>query len=79
MKNTVPFDFALSEVKEKFGELGGKDLFLKAWFYDWYFMETQNSTAVTKIITDGIRIKTLGRKFRTFKPRIPFSIYVSLD
>ena len=67
----------MSSIKDQFGDVTGKDLYFKAWFYDTFWLETQNATSVTQVVKDGIQIKVLGKKFRTFKPRVPFTIYVS--
>ena len=67
----------MHSIKEEFGDVAGLDLYFKAYLHDKFWLETQNSTSVTKVIKDGIKLKVLGRKFRTFKPRVPFTIYVS--
>ncbi len=49
----------------------------QGWIYDWYWLETENGTSVTKVIQDGVKIKILGGLYRTFKPETPFIVYVS--
>ena len=41
-----------------FGEVTGKGLWVKAWFYDWILTETQNSTSVTKVIPDQVLVRS---------------------
>ena len=77
MAGKTTFGFSLSEVEEKFGSVSGKALHIEAAVYDWYWMETQRGFSVTKVLEDGIHLKVLGPKFRTFKPRVPFTVYVS--
>ena len=70
--------FSMDELREHWGkELAGKSLWVKVWVYDWLWTETQNSTAITRILKDGIVVKALGPKHRTFKPEFPFIAYVS--
>ena len=78
MKGQMPFSFSIKEMESKWGELVDKELFVKGYFRDFYFMETQNGTSVTRVIKDAIVMKRLGKKFRTFKPDVPFTIYVSV-
>ena len=47
------------------------------WIFDWQWLETQNGTSVTKVVRDGVKVKILGRDLRTFKPGVPFTLYVS--
>ena len=73
----VSFKFTMEEIRKTFGEVQGKDLHFKAWVHDWEFLETQNGTSSTEVIHDGIEVKLIGRRLRTFKPRAPFTVYVS--
>ena len=73
---TTPFSFSMTEMTNKWGDLVGKELFVKGWLNDYYFMEVQNGTSVTRVIQDGIVLKRLGKKYRTFKPGVPFTVYV---
>ena len=78
MKGHTPFSFSIKEMEIKWGDLGDKELFVKGYFRDFYFMGTQNGTSVTRVIKDAIVMKRLGKKFRTFKPDVPFTVYVSV-
>ena len=78
MAHEVPIAWSFTEIKQVFGEVTGKGLWVKAWFYDWILTETQNSTSVTKVIPDQVLVKIIGRAVRTFKPRAPFDIQVSI-
>lgn len=79
LKASVPFEFSMTEIKEMWGDdLGGKELHFKGWISDWYFLNTQNGTSVTKILKDGVKLRILGKKLRTFKPGTPVTIYVSV-
>ncbi len=73
----VPFAFSMDSLEAEFGDLSGKEIFVKCWYYDWFLVETQNGTAVTKVIEDGIRVKRVGNRFRTFKPGVTISVHVS--
>ena len=77
--HSIPFMFSMDELQETWGEdLAGKSFHVKVWVYDWAWTETQNGTATTRIIRDGIVVEVLGPKHRTFKPGFPFTAYVSL-
>ena len=78
MAHEVPIAWSFTEIKQVFGEVTGKGLWVKAWFYDWILTETQNSTSVTKVIPDQVLVKIIGRAVRTFKPRAPLDIQVSI-
>ena len=78
MAHEVPIAWSFTEIKQVFGEVTGKGLWVKAWFYDWILTETQNSTSVTKVILDQVIVKIIGRAVRTFKPRAPFDIQASI-
>ncbi len=67
----------MQELEDRFGELTGKELHLRGWIHDWYWDETQEGSAVVEIVQDGVNVKVVGRKIRTFKPEVPFMIYVS--
>lgn len=67
----------MAELKEKWGDVTGNDIVVKAWFYDWFMVETHNATAVCHIIRDGIKVSVLGREHRAFKPHNPIDVYVS--
>lgn len=75
---TTPFSFSMMEMTNKWGDLVGKELFVKGWLNDYYFMEVQNGTSVTRVIHDGIVMKRLGKKYRTFKPGVPFTVYFAV-
>lgn len=78
MTCTVAFEFSMAEIKDVWGDdLAGKELHFKAWMHDWYHLNTQNGTSVTKILRDGVKLRFLGKKLRTFKPNTPVTIYVS--
>ena len=69
----------MEELKENWGDnLHNHTLHVKVWLQDWLWVETQNSTATTRIIRDGIIVERLGPKHRTFKPGFPFTAYVSI-
>ena len=76
MTGTVPFDYSMDEMEDKWGPPAGKELHFKGWLYDWYWQETQNGTAVTKMIHDGVKVIILGPRYRTFKPGKPFTAHV---
>ena len=78
MAHEVPIAWSFTEIKQVFGKVTGKGLWVKAWFYDWILTETQNSTSVTKVIPDQVLVKIIGRAVRTFKPRASFDIQVSI-
>ena len=78
MAHAVPIAWSFTEIKQVFGEVTGKGLWVKAWFYDWILTETQNSTSVTRVIPDQVLVKIIGRAVRTFKPRAPFDIQVCI-
>lgn len=63
MEGTVPFEFTMKQLREQWGTIAGKQLYFKAWIFDWYFMETQNGTAVTKVLKDGIKVMFYSRCF----------------
>lgn len=68
----------MEDLEEEFGDVADKEVHIKAWFHDWEWDETQNGTARTRIVRDGVRLRTIGRKLRTFKPDIPFTVYVRI-
>nr|UCK81481.1 macroglobulin-complement related protein-like 3 [Arenicola marina] len=78
IKGTTQFSYSMAEILDTWGDVNGKELVVKCWYYDWYFLTTQNGTSTTKVIKDGIVIKSLGRKFRSFKPEVPFSVYFAV-
>ena len=51
--------------------------YFQGWIHDWFWLETENGTAITKVVHDGVKVKILGGLVRTFKPETPFSVYVS--
>ena len=78
MNGKTPFGFALSEVEEVFGELeSDTDLYISANVTDWYWVEEQMGWSSTRVIHDSVKLNVLGPTFRTFKPRVPFTVYVS--
>lgn len=77
MTRESPFDFSMAEIKEKWGDVTGHDLVVKAWFYDWFMVDTQNATAVCHVIKDGIAVSLIGRDHRAFKPNQLITVYVS--
>ena len=79
MSHAVPIDFSFDEMRLVWGSVSGMTLWVKAWIYDWYFDNTQNGTATCRVIQDGVNITVLGRLVRTFKPQVPFTIYVSFS
>ena len=68
----------MTEIKEKFGDVTDKELHFKAWFYDWEWSETQNGTARTRVVREGVKVRVIGRHLSTFKPGFPFTVYVSM-
>ena len=78
MTGTFPFKFSMSDIREEFGDVAGKDLYVEGWIHDFYWLETQNGTSVTHVVRDGLDVHILGRRIQTFKPRTPFNVYVSL-
>ena len=79
MDGKTQFGFGLTEVEETFGTVAGKSLYISARVLDWYWVEEQVGFSVTRVIRDGVKLKVLGPTFRTFKPRVPFTVYVSLQ
>ena len=67
----------MEEIRDKWGEPAGKDLYFIASMTDYYYLETLTATAVTHVYEDGMRLKVLGKNIRTFKPGVPFNIQVS--
>jgi len=76
MYSTKSFAFSLAEMTAKWGDLAGKDLYFLGTLYDYYYLESLTGTGVTHVYKDGISLKVLGRKIRTFKPSVPFNIQV---
>ena len=69
----------MEELRQTFGDkLAGNEIFFTADLYDWTWHETQSGTAVTRIVEDGVLVKRLGTRIRTFKPNIPTVVYVSI-
>ena len=68
----------MHRLKEHFGNITDCEIHLKAWIYDWFWQETINGTAVTKVYADGCYVTALGNKFRPFKPSSKFEIVVSV-
>ncbi len=79
MEREIPISWSLEEIREVFGDVVGRGLWLKAWFYDWILTETQNATAVTRVLPDSVHVRVIGRHVRTFKPRAPFDVHVSRE
>ena len=77
MTGTVPFEFTMSEISKVWGDVMGMELHFKGWIYDWMFLDTQNGTSVTNVLKDGVSLKFLGRRLRTFKPNTPVTVFVS--
>ncbi|ELU06775.1 hypothetical protein CAPTEDRAFT_193982 [Capitella teleta] len=78
-EGTVPFEYTMREMKDLWGDLGGKELHFKGWIYDWYHLNIQNGTSVTKVLRDGVTLRFLGKKIRTFKPHSPITVYISVE
>lgn len=78
MVGKTQFGFSLSEVLEVFGQISDVELHVEAKVFSWYWMEQYSGLSVTKVIKDSIKLNVLGPKFRTFKPRVPFTVYVSI-
>lgn len=51
----TPFEFTMRDIRAEFGDIGGQQIFLKAWVTDYFWYETQNGTAVTQVYDDGVR------------------------
>ncbi|ELT94762.1 hypothetical protein CAPTEDRAFT_205314 [Capitella teleta] len=79
LSGSVPFEFTMEEIKETWGDVANTELHFKGWIKDWYFLDTQNGTAVTKVLKDGVRLTYLGRRLRTFKPNTPVTIYFAVQ
>ena len=77
MAHEIPIAWSFDEIEKVFGPVTGKGLWVKTWFYDWILTETQNSTSLTRVMSDQVEVKIIGRAVRTFKPRAPFTIHVS--
>lgn len=69
----------MKEIRDMWGEPGGKDLYFVASMTDYYYLETLTSTAITHVYQDGMKLKVLGKNIRTFKPGVPFNIQVSVS
>ena len=78
MVGKTQFGFSLEEVRETFGEINGKEIHIEARVLDWYWVEEQIGYSRTRVIKDGVNLRVLGPRFRTFKPRVPFTVYVSV-
>lgn len=58
------FQFKMSDVTNVFGyDIGGKQMFIKAWVYDYFWMDTMNGTAVTDVFTPGVRFAHKNHSF----------------
>ena len=77
VETAVGFEFTMAELTEKFGDIADKDVFIKGWLTDFFWLDTFNATAIVKVIRDGIQVKALGKTFSSFKPNTPFSVNVS--
>ena len=73
----MPFDYNMKEIKDKWGDVTGKKLLFKGWIHDWMFDNIQNGTSLTNVLPDGIEVKFLGKRLRTFKPKTPATVFVS--
>lgn len=61
------------------GESGliGKQLKVSVAVEDWRFSKTYSGFSTTRVFSDDILLKFLGGHVWTFKPNMPFKIYVS--
>ena len=77
------FDFTRDELLAAIGggESGliGKQLKATAKVKDWFFNTTAGGEASTKVFKDDILVKFLGGEVWSFKPDIPFQIFVSIS
>ena len=67
----------MDELVQEFGDMKGRDIFIKAWLTDFFWLDTFNATGVVHVLEDGIRVRALGKKFASFKPDTPFFVNVS--
>ena len=68
----------MTEIHQVWGkEIWDKELYFKAWMKDWWWLETQNGSSVTRVVRDGVRLKPLGKTYQTFTPNTPTTVYVS--
>lgn len=72
------FYFTMEELTAEFGDIAGKDVFLKGWLTDFFWLDRINATHVCKVIKDGIQVKPLGPEISSFKPNTPFMVNVSV-
>jgi hypothetical protein len=55
----------------------GKTLYLEGWLYDWDLVETQNGTALIRLIKDDVKVVRLGNEHISFMPEKPLNVFVS--
>ena len=76
MYSSKSFTFSMTQIRQLWGEPSGMDLLFIGSVTDYYYLETYTGTALAHVIKDGIKLKVLGRRVRTFKPGVPFNIQV---
>lgn len=56
MNGLASFEFSMDRINATFGtELGGKQMYVKAWVYDFFWQDTMNGSAVTDLYDPGVR------------------------
>ena len=77
LSNVTSFAIEMDAIRSTFGDdIANSELHMKAWLYDWYWMEESNGTAVTYIQKDGVYVTALGNRYRSFKPNADLEIVV---
>ena len=57
-------------------DISGKEVKVTAEVFDWWSMEHHKSSAQAAIYRKDVKLKQLGDPNRTFKPNVPFKLYV---
>ena len=68
----------MKDIRKTWGDVVDKELVITGYFYDWYFLFERNATAITKVLRDNVLLKRIGRRQLAFKPKAPFTVYVSV-
>ena len=57
--------------------LVGKELYIEAEVFDWFWLQKDTGSRMAVIYSNEVILEPMGDPIRTFKPEIPFTIYVS--
>jgi len=55
----------------------GKQVKVSVTMLDWHWNKTYSGFSTTRVFSDEVNLKFLGGRVWTFKPNVPFKIYVS--